>query len=240
MNLRDTTLLLTRPETASRRFADQVETRLGHFGLVVIAPILEIVSVPADLPDVSRVAWIFTSSNAIPEVIRRGTAEGAAAWCVGQRTGEAARQAGFSLAGVAPDAATLCARIVAAHPAGPLLHATGRHQRGDLAGEIRSAGLDARSVVVYDQVERPLDRDVVAMLATPKEIVAPLFSPRSSAILSEAARGRQARINAVAISAAAAERWISLPDEALIVAETPDATGMLTAMGCLFDADRSA
>ncbi|MFD0982302.1 uroporphyrinogen-III synthase [Tropicimonas aquimaris] len=240
MNISRTTLLLTRPEAASFRFRDEAEARLGAFGAVVISPLMEIVPVDFELPEPLPADWVFTSAHAIPEIAARIDARGRRAWCVGARTAQAAGNAGFGLCSVEPDVTSLSARIRAARPDGLILHAAGRHRRGDLVGELSAAGLQAQTVTVYDQLERPLSPEAQECLMTPGDVLAPLFSPRSARLLRQAAGGHVARLHAVAISQAAAEEWEAMPRERLEIARTPDADGVLEAMVSLFDADRSA
>ncbi|SFD28818.1 uroporphyrinogen-III synthase [Tropicimonas isoalkanivorans] len=238
MNLSRTTLLLTRPEEASRRFADDVARGVGRFGKVVIAPVLEIVPVEAELPDAAAVDWIFTSANAVP--VGQGVGAGGAAWCVGSRTAEAAKRAGFDVRAVAQDAESLRNVIFSNPPERPMIHVAGRHRRGDLAGDLQAAGIEARAVTVYDQQPCALSEAARRVLERPGDVVAPLFSPRSARLFGSAAKGRIARIFAVAISAATAEAWEPLAGERVIVSQTPDGEGMLATLGSLFDADRSA
>ena len=238
VNLSRTTLLLTRPEAASHRFAEQVARQVGRFREVVISPVMEIVPVAADLLGAEEAEWIFTSANAVERSPQPG--KGAAAWCVGPHTAEAARRAGFDLRAVAPDAASLRDLIRADPPGRPMLHAAGRHRRGGLAAALRASGIAARAVTVYDQRACPLTEAALRRLGQPGDVVAPVFSPRSARLLCDAAAGRVARITAVAISPAAAAGWKPVDAESVIVAENPDATGMLAAINSLFDADRSA
>ncbi|SNT22569.1 uroporphyrinogen-III synthase [Tropicimonas sediminicola] len=240
MNISRTTLLLTRPETASLRFRDEAEARLGAFGAVVVSPLMEIVPVAFDLPEPLPANWVFTSAHAIPEIAARIDVRGRKAWCVGVRTAQTADSAGFEICSVEPDVTSLCARIRAARPAGLILHAAGHHRRGDLAGDLNAAGLQAQTVTVYDQQARALSQAARDCLMTPGDVLAPLFSPRSARLLGNSASGRVARLHAVAISQAAAEEWEAMPGERLATARTPDADAMLKAMVSLFDADRSA
>ena len=83
------TLLLTRPEGASRRFAAAVQGALGGGWRVVISPLMETRFLTVPLPDCDTLA--FTSETAVRAVARLGTDRRALAWCVGPRTEEAAR-----------------------------------------------------------------------------------------------------------------------------------------------------
>ncbi|MDB2407320.1 uroporphyrinogen-III synthase [Jannaschia sp.] len=170
-------VLLTRPAAASKALA----TRLRAAGAsVVISPLLRIVFAQA-LPPLDE-ALIFTSTNGVAAYRALGGPAGRPVWCVGPRTGRAARAAGLDLRGVAADAAALAQRIPQDAP--PLLHLRGAVQRGDLAAALRARDLAARDAVIYTQDALPLTQEARAALDHPTLV--PLFSPRSAALFAAA------------------------------------------------------
>lgn len=228
------TLLLTRPAAQARRFAREAETRLGRFGQVIVSPLMEIVPIEP-FPEVTDAAELaFTSENGVAVAAPRLGGTGRRAWCVGDRTAEAARAAGFeavSAGGDGGDAAALAALIGRARPAREILHLSGRHQRGDLAARLAGAGLPARRVPVYDQAARPLSEAARAALGGTSPVIAPLFSPRSAALLSEAvADGTRAPLLVAVLSPAVVSAWTGPAPGALEVADRPDAAALLAAM----------
>ncbi|MBF9042716.1 uroporphyrinogen-III synthase [Rhodobacterales bacterium HKCCE4037] len=170
------TLLLTRPRAASERFAEG----LDGFD-VVIAPLMEIVGTgePITLDGIAGV--ILTSENAVPFLPRAALP----AYCVGPRTADAARAAGFDADVLGPDADGLVAELSRRAPRGPLLHVHGRHTRGEVEGRLRKAGLEAHGIAVYDQRAVPPDDAFHEAMRQPQVIV-PLFSPRSAMLFAEA------------------------------------------------------
>lgn len=240
MNLASTTLLLTRPAPAARRFRDEAQQRLGQFGAVVISPLTEIVPL-GEVPPIERDAVvIFTSEHGVAHAGAGISGGRRQAWCVGQRTAARARALGFDVVGVAPTADALAEVLLACRPGKPLVHIAGVHRQGDLAARLAAAGLMAATRVVYDQAARPLSADAQALLKRSGDVIAPSFSPRSTRLLATAAEGRVARVHLAAISANAAALWVARAGETVALAPTPDFDGMIGALGSLFDADRFA
>ncbi len=202
-------LLLTRPRAQSERFVRDFAAALGRELPVVIAPLIEIVPRGLAVDPGTAAGLIFTSENGVAAFAAAEARRHWPVWCVGERTADAARAAGFSQVSVAGgDAESLVAGILAARPAGPLLHLRGAHAAGDVSGRLTAGGIPTTAAVVYDQVAQPLSAEARALLADPAaEVLVPLFSPRSAALLAEAAGTVRARLHPVAISAAAAAVW---------------------------------
>lgn len=201
------TLLLTRPEADSRRFA-----ALLPDWPALIAPILRIVQVPHDVERLRAArGLVFTSANAIPAA---GPGRGRLAICVGSRTGEMARQAGFTVQEGNGFAESLLPLIASAGDA--LIHPHGRH----LARELPVPGM-----IVYDQLSLKLNDLAQDLLAGSGPVVVPLFSPRSARILSEQTLQARAPLWLVAISRAAMECWTG-PAIRRIIAPEPSVSSM--------------
>jgi len=222
------TLLLTRPRAMSERFAAEIAERDLPVD-IVIAPLMEIVPADAPPPLAAETGVIFTSSQA---VARAGPGDGRRAWCVGGRTTEAARAAGFDavLAGACAD--ELVSRLRKERPAGPMVHLRGRHQRGDVAKRLHDAGLSVTSHVLYDQVEVPPDAAFTTALGrTP--LCVPLFSPRSAELFVTAAKGLWEPAPDDAILALSAAVKATLPPEwaeKTLVSDHPDGPSMIDAV----------
>ncbi len=89
-------MLLTRPAAQNARFAAQVTARFGPGVRFVDSPLLAPRFLDPTLPAGPFDAVVFTSETGVAGY-RRLTAEQALpAWCVGPRTAEAARAAGFA------------------------------------------------------------------------------------------------------------------------------------------------
>ncbi|SDJ12057.1 uroporphyrinogen-III synthase [Aliiruegeria lutimaris] len=240
VNLRDTTLLLTRPEPASRRFSRQVEEVIGIFAKTLIAPLFEIVPLEIVSPPGLNEEIAFTSENGVRALSLHQEAGGRAAWCVGARTAERAQAEGYSVRTTKPTVKSLTEALIEDPSVTAIVHVTGQHRRGDLAETLREAGREARTLIVYDQRALPLRSEIHNILKKQTDIVAPVFSPRSADLLAGAVEHRKARIHLVAISDATAMAWSSRPGENVLIAPSPDAAGILSAMGSLFDAYPSA
>ena len=209
-------LLLTRPEPASRRFAAEA----AYLGLqTIISPVLRILPVAHEGARLAQArGLVFTSVHAVPAA---GAGRGRPAICVGPATAQAARAAGFDVTEGPGDAARMM----------PLLEGLG-------AGWLHPHGahvarpLPVPGMVVYDQLSQPLSDAARQALAGMAPVILPLFSPRSARILSEQVTQARAPLWLVPISPAAAARW-QAGQARMLVADTPDAGGILRAIGAL-------
>jgi uroporphyrinogen-III synthase len=229
-------LVLTRPEAASSRFAAAFSERFGRDWPVLIAPLMQIAAVPAEIPQAAAV--IFTSENAVrfwPAAAPRPSL----AWCVGARTAAAAAASGFAVRQGPGDAQGLVAAIRAAGAVdGPLVHAQGRHVAQDLAAELNSAGIETFSVVIYDQVALPAPPALTALLAGKAPVLLPLFSPRSAELLQNACPTRRAPLWLATMSPAVHGAAAALKAARQVCAATPDAGAMLDALAVLIAAEQ--
>lgn len=228
-------LLLTRPLEAAHRFADRVAA-LNLPGLApCIAPLLRIerTGTPIDWQDAGAV--IFTSRNGV----EAGSAQDprrVPCHCVGAATAGAARDAGWPVLSVSPDANALVAALTAAPPAASgLLHIAGAARRGAIAERLTRAGLPTRVHVAYDQALQPLAAPALAALSGSLPVIAPLFSPRTARHFAQLHRGT-APLWLPALSVAVAEPLASLAHATVLVAQRPDAVAMLDATKEMYQA----
>lgn len=213
-------LLLTRPLPDSRRFAGSMPG-----WPTVISPILRIVPVPHDGARLAAApGLVFTSAHAVAAA---GPGGGRLALCVGGRTAQVARAAGFDVTEGQGTADSLLPLIRAAPV--PLIHPQGRH----LARPLPVPG-----IVVYDQQAQPLSKAAAALLARNDPVILPVFSPRSAQLVGQAVRQARAPLWLVAISAAAREAWTA-PAARQAVAATPSAQGMRQAIRQIVAAEQS-
>jgi uroporphyrinogen-III synthase len=216
------TLLLTRPEVQSRELAERLRPRIPADVKVVVSPILEIAPVPFDLPaDPSFL--ILTSAHGAEAAAGLPGLPDLTAWCVGDRTAEAARALGLRAVSAGGTAQDLLALLRREHPNGTGLHLRGRHVAAELAGALTSAGIDTHEVVAYDQVARSLSSEALACLGGPGIVVLPVYSPRSARLLAAATDGAVAARDVVAISRQTADAW---PGAAATVSAAPDGPAM--------------
>ncbi len=209
------TLLLTRPAAQSARFASAVEARFGAALGVVTAPMQAIEPRPLRPPDPDIRGLVFTSQNAVAIWAAGTTDRSLPAVCVGPRTADAARTAGFHVVATAHDAAALAPHLVGR---GPLLHPHGAH----VAGRLAEAGTELREAVIYDQRALPMPAAGRLLLAERAPVIVALFSPRSAALARPALAGARAPLRVLALSPAVAA---VVPADA--IARRPDAAAML-------------
>ena len=235
-------VLLTRPAAQSARFAQVLKSRFSGIE-VLVAPLIAPEYLLPSLPQRLFAGVIFTSETGV-EGFRRLKRDGAPqqpgiAFCVGGRTAEAARQAGFEAWSADGDVHALEALIRASAPTGPLLHIRGEDAAGDLVGALKKAGIETESLVVYAQRPQPLPSEARALLAATGRVILPLFSPRTARIFVDACREvpLNAALLVAVISQNAADALEDLPVTALQIAATPDAAGMEDAIARLVEVE---
>lgn len=226
-------LIVTRPAGQAAGFAKRIARDWGGPLQIILSPLIEIVPLPVDVDaDLDGLeAVIFTSTNGVAQAARLPLRDGLPAYCVGDRTAQAAAAAGFSPLSGPGDAAGLRAMIIADRPRGMLAHIRGRHARGEIAQTLTQAGYRCLDLPAYDQRALALTRAALDALAGPAPVIVPLFSPRTAALFSTAANVR-APLHLVAISPSA------VPDvtgaESCSIASRPDIDAMADAtLRCL-------
>ena len=236
------TVLLTRSRPQSLRFAALLRDRLGADLPVLVAPVLDIVTDPRAAADALAGAGgvIFTSENGVAACARADVPPGLPAFCVGTRTAEAARAAGFAPRPDPPgDLDALIARIVAdgwPRDARPLVHLHGAHVTGDAASALAARGIAVRGAIVYDQRALPLSDAARRLLAGCAPVVVPVFSPRSARLIAPALAAATAPWGVAAISPRAAAAVAVQGARSVQVADTPDAAAMVDAVAALLSA----
>jgi uroporphyrinogen-III synthase len=137
-------LLLTRPEPDAARSADALTAR-GH--VVLVAPLMRMVPLEADLSGAFD-AVVMTSANAV-RAVGPGFAKALPAFTVGQRTAQAAREAGFANVHSADGALADLVTLIAQRGPARLLYLAGEDRAGDLAGALAPHGIAVETRVVY-------------------------------------------------------------------------------------------
>lgn len=221
------TILLTRPLPQSLRFARALADICDL--PVVISPLMAVEVLPATLPDGPFSAIILTSETAV-SIAAGLSGLPLRAYCVGDRTAEAARKAGFQPASAQGDAKALLALIRNAGEAGPLLHLRGEESRGNLAETLTKGGIVTDQAVIYTQRPQPLTAQARALLAGDQPLIVPLFSPRSARLFLQEAGPLRNPLWLAALSPAVAAELAGLHPDGLEIAERPDAAAMLVAV----------
>lgn len=226
-------VLLTRPAAQSQRFAQRLREELGEVA-IAISPLMQPEFLMPELPDIAFAALILTSETGV-EAARRISAAGQAlpglAFCVGDRTADAARSAGFDALSAKGDANDLIG-VMRHHPSpGPFLFLHGTDTRGDIAERLNSDGKHTVARASYTQKEVALSAEAAALLAGDHRLIVPVFSPRSARLLVGARpKDAQSLVWVVAISPAAAAEVALLQPRQIIIADRPDAEAMLHAV----------
>lgn len=231
--------LLTRPAAQAGRFAVLLRERFGDDIQIVCAPLLAPRFLIPEIPQRPFHALIFTSETGV-QGFQRLTADPAlaavrVAWCVGDRTAQAATEAGLVAHSAKGDVLALQRALLAQRHEGPLLYLHGQNQQGDLAQALLSAGLETVCAVVYAQKPCRLTPAAVDLLSSDKTVILPLFSPRTASIFVSEWQETElkARLLVVAMSDAVAQAAGSLPFWKMVVAQRPDAAAMVKAIAGL-------
>lgn len=223
-------IVLTRPASQSQRFAREVKSVVPK-AQVVITPLMSTRFSQPALPDLPFQAVIFSSETAVQAAVGLGVPLPTTAFCVGDRTAQAATRAGFAAQSAAGDVVALKQLIEQSGVSGPLLHLRGRESAGELAKTLTEGGIETHSVIAYSQDALPLTEEALRILGTDSPVIVPLFSPRSARLLHQALGGPpRAPLWIVAISANAAAAAQALGPARLNIARHPDGENMLHAV----------
>lgn len=233
-------VLLTRPAPQSQRFAQALQARLPLVQ-VMMSPLMQTEWLHPPLPDRTFGALILTSetgAEAAGHLRATGIPLPETAFCVGPRTTDTARTAGFAAISADGDVHALAALIRSAQPQGPLLHIRGEDVAGNLAETLTNGGIETHSAILYAQRPCPLSAAALTLLQGEGPVLVPLFSPRSAQILAQALPpDTKAPLWIVAISQAAATAAPALTPARLAVAPHPDGGNMLQTVLQMLSAD---
>ncbi|MEM1078056.1 MAG: uroporphyrinogen-III synthase [Pseudomonadota bacterium] len=214
-------VLLTRPRAQAEAFAATLPAPLAP----VVTPLLRIEQRDGIRPATRDVTLIFTSANGVASYPVSSDPPQQTALCVGARTAELARAAGFdalSAEGTAEDLLALALQMP-----GPFQHIRGAHARGEIAQRLRAAGKDAQDCIAYDQVPCPLSEAARTALAGP--CLVPLFSPRTASLFAaECPEAPEAQL--LAMSTAVARALDGSAYAGVETLKTPTAAAMRAAL----------
>jgi uroporphyrinogen-III synthase len=175
-------VVVTRPQADSERTAAALRAR-GHE--VLVAPLLQVESVATDFAG----GWggiIITSANAPGAIIGHAARDKLTKlplYAVGQRSADAARQAGFANVTSAGGDVRDLVRLIAARradAAAPLLYLAGEDRAADLVAELIAHGIAVEMAVVYRAVTAPFPPALTAALKAGEVDAVLHFSRRSA------------------------------------------------------------
>jgi uroporphyrinogen-III synthase len=163
-------------------FAGQLRERFDGQMRVIVSPLIQIARVPItdNLDALSGV--IFTSAQAVDAL---APLPGLTAWCVGPKTTERAKSAGYKTITGPGNAHGLAQMVINAAPCGRLAHIRGRYAQENVAQLLTNAGIACTDIVAYDQNSLVLGADAKKPLKGELPVVVPLFSARTATILGE-------------------------------------------------------
>ena len=236
-------LLLTRPEAQGADFAHLLTARFGDAVTIIKTPLLAPRFFAPILPTGPFAALILTSQTGVEAFVRLGQAKALPkdAFCVGERTASAAKDAGLRPLAIAPDAARLILQIKAARPKGALLHLRGRETRGNIGNLLVYAEIDTVDVVIYAQDALPLAHPAVDALLSDTPLLVPLFSPRTAALFAtELARIQTVSPLFIAAMSGEVALEVAKLGAQVTVADRPDAGAMADVVAVLLAKARRA
>lgn len=226
-------ILVTRSEPGASETAARLEAA-GY--KAVVEPLFAIVPVDVTLTDFDALA--FTSANGVRRFAALSQRRDAPVFCVGSRTAQAAREAGFAnVTSADGDVGALGDLVRARLPAGArLLHAGNEDSRGDLSGRLSSAGVAATFLALFraEPVAVPGPSLARHLAGDPVLTAILVHSPRAGEILADMIRSaaRSAPVDIVAISAAASAPVSGFARQ-VAIAEAPNEESLFSALAGL-------
>jgi uroporphyrinogen-III synthase len=210
--------------TRARPGAEATAARLTDLGYTpLIAPLLEVRPVKAEIDLIDIDALAFTSINAVSAFAALSPARDRPVFTVGDATARAATEAGFASVRSADGDLTALAALIRADGKGlTLLHPAAAQPAGDIAALVGDAA-HVRTVAVYETVEtdaRPVEAWHAVLI----------HSPRAARALASAAPDVAGRL-ACAISEAAATPLAPLVFAEVRIAAAPTEDALLAALG---------
>ena len=184
-------VVVTRPQADGERTASVLRAQ-GH--QVLVAPLMKVETVAADLAG-NWAAVAITSANAPGAIAANPRVKALFAmplFAVGQRSAEAARQAGFrNVTSAGGDVRDLVRMLTAQHAdaKGPLLYLAGEDRAADLIGELSARGIAAEMRIVYRTVTTPFPPELITAFKAGDVDAVLHFSRRSAENYLAGARG---------------------------------------------------
>ncbi len=226
-------ILVTRSEPGASETAARLEA--GGYEAIV-EPLFEIVAIETTLPDFDALA--FTSANGVRRLAALSPRRDAPVFCVGARTAQTARDAGFAdVTSADGDVGALSQLIAARLSSGAhLLHAGNEDTRGDLVGRLAASGIAAQFAALFraepiTEAGPALSRHLAGK---PGLAAALIHSPRGGEVLAAliGSVAAPAPLNIAAISQAAAAPLNGLARR-VAIADAPNEEALFSALAGL-------
>jgi len=231
-------IVVTRPQDDAERTAAAVRAR-GHE--VLIAPLLKLEPIDVEL----RASWggvIITSANAAHALMAHPARQSLAKlklFAVGQRSAEAARQAGFTNVTSAGGDVRDLVRVLTERKAdaqAPLLYLAGEDRARDLIGELAARGIAAEMAVIYRAATLPFPPALTAALKEGAVDAVLHYSKRSAESYLAGAKEAGVAKPALAVRHICLSAQIAAPLKeagaaAVVIAPRPDEAALLERIG---------
>jgi uroporphyrinogen-III synthase len=223
-------VLVVRPSEQAARTARRIAA-LGHQPL--LAPVLEIAPTGARIPELTVDLVLATSARAFAGAFLSSKLLALPLHCVGEKTAQAGREAGFSKFESAENSEVLAAALLKLGETKSALYLAGRERKPELEALLRRAGWRLDIVETYAaQPVGSLPDDVQTALAA-GEIEAVLhYSPRSAALFAGLAGSAAAQATHICLSADVAkallQAWPETLPAKIAVASHPDEESLLS------------
>ncbi|MGE0046019.1 MAG: uroporphyrinogen-III synthase [Hyphomonadaceae bacterium] len=227
-------VLVTRAEPQAALTAERIRAQGGE---AIVAPVLRVEPVPADLNLAGAQALLFTSTNGVRAFAQVSPERALPALCVGDATQFAAQEAGFTQTQSANGDGEALAKLVieALDPnAGALIHIAGEAIAFDLAQALAAHGFKAERRILYRTIAADaLPNAIAARLGdSPPGFDAILFhSPRGAAVfcalLDSHAPQAFSALTAVCLSQDVAAAAAASPWKRVRVADAPREDALL-------------
>lgn len=224
-------VLITRPQPQADRLAVELRAVLPAAVQVVVSPLMRMKPLPVQLPKGPHVAVILTSeTGAMAAAALRARLPGLV-HCVGPRTAEVARDAGFSIGEVAPTAADLLPQLMRMQHGGRLLYLHGRDVSVQIDQVLDAAGCPADAAAVYAQTPIGLSAAALQVLNAKGAVLVPLYSARSARLFfADRPDSMQADLWSCLIAQGVVEAVPAALRARAVVADGPDGAAMTTAI----------
>ena len=220
------TVLITRPQPQAGRLGDWLT---GQGVQVVLSPLMRLTFPDVALPQGPFASVILTSEAGALAATRLQRDLPDRAYCVGERTAEAARKAGFDAHALGATAEEMLIALAAEQ--GPFLCLRGHDATTDIAARLSARGQTAAAAVMYDQQAQPLSDEALALLCGPGDVVVPLYSTRSARLfLAARPQESRARLHLCLIAPAILQALPPDLQDRAIIATQPDGPAMRAAI----------
>lgn len=217
-------ILMTRPEGSNAPFVNRIAPDLRRYLQVLTSPLIVIESLkPVDDIGLDDAA-IFTSGHGVANA---PAGKGRLAYCVGERTANRAKLAGWNAQFAGTDAESLIEGLRQIAPDKALHHFHGVHVRVDVADKLQKIGFAVSHSTVYDQVLQPLTNQALTAIFGEVPVLVPLFSPRTAKHFAELVSA-SANTIVFAMSAAIAEECKAVGFSRICIAAEPTAQSMVS------------